>query len=226
MALRGSGAMVAMYDVEPGWEAGHDHWHAQEHMAERLGIPGFRRGRRAIASDGRPRCFVMYEVDALSTQVSPAYLARLNDPTPWTRRVMPHMTGMTRTLARVVASVGDAVGGWLATVRLNPPAAAKPGLVRWLAGGALAEAAGAEGLLGAHLLAGDAEASRTPTEEKTLRAAPDEVADWIVMLEGYEGERVALAVRRVAALLAERGAGAGELATYQLAQVLDAPRKK
>ena len=43
MALLGQAAMVAIYDLEAGWEAKHDDWHSHEHMHERVGIPGFLR---------------------------------------------------------------------------------------------------------------------------------------------------------------------------------------
>ncbi|MGI9334569.1 MAG: hypothetical protein ACR2RL_15590, partial [Gammaproteobacteria bacterium] len=41
-------------------------------------------------------------------------------------------------------------------------------------------------IVGAHFLCADEKASRTETEEKKLRDRPDEVADWIVLVEGYD----------------------------------------
>ena len=42
------------------------------------------------------------------------------------------------------------------------------------------------GLSGAHLLIGDRDVSDTPTEEKELRGVPDAIADWVVLVEGYD----------------------------------------
>ena len=42
-------------------------WHLHEHMPERVGIPGFRRGRRYIAADAatHPEFFTLYEADTM-----------------------------------------------------------------------------------------------------------------------------------------------------------------
>jgi hypothetical protein len=42
-------------------------WHIQEHIPERVGIPGFRRGRRyvAVTPDTRPEFFTLYETDTM-----------------------------------------------------------------------------------------------------------------------------------------------------------------
>jgi hypothetical protein len=40
--------------------------------------------------------------------------------------------------------------------------------------------------VGAHFLTADEVASHTPTEEKKLRSRPDEIADWVVIVEGYD----------------------------------------
>ena len=39
------------------------------------------------------------------------------------------------------------------------------------------------GIIAAHFLQGDKEASQTETEEKALREKPDQIADWIIFIE-------------------------------------------
>ncbi len=46
------------------------------------------------------------------------------------------------------------------------------------------------GLVGATLLEGDEAASRTETEEKRLRSRPDDIADWVILVDGYDAEVV------------------------------------
>ena len=57
MSLAGLGAVCIWHDLLP--EASDDfyQWHNREHMPERVGIPGFRRGRRFIAVAGEPDVF-------------------------------------------------------------------------------------------------------------------------------------------------------------------------
>jgi hypothetical protein len=64
MPLLGPAAMLLSFDIVPESIAEHDHWHTQEHLAERLSIPGFVRGTRWVALQGQPRYFAMCEVGA------------------------------------------------------------------------------------------------------------------------------------------------------------------
>ncbi len=49
-------------------------WHNREHMPERVGIPGFRRGRRYVAISGAPEFFNLYEADSPETLAGQDYL--------------------------------------------------------------------------------------------------------------------------------------------------------
>jgi len=49
MAFLGKGAMVFWNDVIAEGEADFNHWHVFEHIPERVGVPGFLRGRRYVA---------------------------------------------------------------------------------------------------------------------------------------------------------------------------------
>ena len=111
MPLLGSAAMLLSFDVAPEAIDEHDDWHTHEHLPERLSIPGFLRATRWTALRGKPRYFVMYEVEHLATLTSQPYLNRLNDPSPWTAKMMPHYSGMTRAFCSVAASFGLGIGG-------------------------------------------------------------------------------------------------------------------
>ncbi|MFM9943153.1 MAG: hypothetical protein ACKVP7_27100 [Hyphomicrobiaceae bacterium] len=186
MAIPGSGCFVAWYDLQPGREAEHDHWHTHEHMIERVAIPGFLRGMRYRSLTGSPRVCVIYQADTLATFTSPAYLERLNNPTPWSQRTLPLFVGMNRTLCTVTATHGHGIGGFLLTIQLKPRDGGADRLRSWLAKEALPALAARAGLCGAHLLFGDQAASQTKTKEKLLRGVPDAVADWVLLVEGYD----------------------------------------
>src|SRR4051812_43019420 len=100
---------------------------------------------------------------------------------------------MRRRLSRYGAthsSVGRCRSNWLGTDIL-PAFAARPGLC------------------GAHLLVGDQEVSQIKTQEQELRGGPDAVADWVILVEGYDhtGCEEALAVLTGLTGLAAHGAG-------------------
>ena len=187
--MLGRGAMVFWCDFAPDADGTDFHeWHSKEHIAERVGVPGFRRGFRfeRIGDEGDALVFMMYEVDDLGTLTSRPYLDRLNDPTPWTRRCMPYFANNSRTLCRVSADVGIGVAGCMLTVQLAPEAAARDDLRAWIGDRLLPDLAERPGIIGGSLLEGDAPASHTETEEKRIRGTADRVADWVLLVRAYD----------------------------------------
>jgi hypothetical protein len=65
-------------------------WYDEEHLAERLAIPGFRSARRWVADvpAGAGKYLATYELDSVAVLSSPAYLARFDNPTPWSKRCL------------------------------------------------------------------------------------------------------------------------------------------
>jgi len=202
-------AAVAMWwdvapEVRPEWED----WHSHEHMPERVGIPGFLRGTRWIAESGEPSYFVFYQVTNLRTITSGAYLERLNHPTPWSRKMMPHHRNMVRSLCRVRASYGGGLGQAMATIRFSPPPRGGRSITRRLAA-ELPGLAERRGLSGACLLESQPAASTPQTTEQKIRGG-DAHADWVLLVCGYDVD----ALKPVAAELALPGGAAG---LYRLA---------
>lgn len=213
MPLLGSAAMLLSFDVAPDAIAEHDRWHTHEHLPERLAIPGFRRGTRWTALQGGPRYMVVYEVETLATLASPAYLERLNHPTPWTQKVMPHYRGMVRGLCAVRGSFGFGQGGVAALIRYSTDAAQAEALTAWLLNEALPPVPQRPGLGSAHLLQGAQDAAMT--HEQRIRGA-DRGVDSAIVITGYDATAVSAYAAGLcgAAGLAERGAIGLLCATY------------
>lgn len=188
MPLLGSAAMLLSFDIAHDAIEEHDRWHTHEHLPERLSIPGFRRGTRWIAIEGGSRYMVIYEVESLDTLASDAYLARLNSPTPWTTKMMPHYRGMSRGLCTVLGSFGFGQGGAAALIRFTPEAARSDALNRWLLEEALPAIPHMPGLGSAHLLQGAQAAAMT--NEQRIRGA-DRGVDSALIMTGYDSKAVA-----------------------------------
>jgi hypothetical protein len=217
--MLGRAAAAMWYDVPPEAEAEWEDWHTHEHMPERLGIPGFLRGSRWAALSGEPSCFVLYETARLATVMSGPYLERLNNPTPWSRKMMPHHLNMVRSLCRVRASFGGGLGGALATLRFSPPRRGGRALVKRLAAEVLPGLPGRKGLSGAQLLQSQPAAATPQTAEQRIRGG-DARADWAVLVCGYDVDAVRAAAGELALPAAVEG-------LYRLAYALtpkDLPR--
>jgi hypothetical protein len=209
--------MLLSFDVAADAVEEHDRWHTHEHLPERLAIPGFLRGTRWVATSEGPRYMVVYEVESLATLSSPAYLARLNDPTPWTTRIMPSYRGMRRGLCSVLGSFGRGQGGAAALLRFTPPPEDAQPLHRWLLEDVLAGVAEASGLGSAHLL--QAAQAAAMTNEQRIRGA-DRGVDSAVIVTGYDGDAVAEQARALLDVVGKRRASDASLAAYRLAYSL------
>jgi len=225
MSLQGNAALVMWHGVESSAREAHDDWHSHEHLMERLALPGFRRGRRCVSPDGE-RYFLMYEVDELETLTSAAYQARLNDPSDWSKRVIPSIQNMNRTLCRALVSFGSGVGGWVGTRRLSVEPGGRQGLLDHLARLGAEGMTARPGVTGIHALEGDKTASALRTEEKNLRSTEDETANLVVVVEGYDRERVRTALNDELgreALAQCGGVEIGEVGLYQAVHVMTKP---
>jgi hypothetical protein len=188
-------------------------------MPERLSIPGFLRGSRWVAMCGQPRYLVLYEVAELGTLTSAAYLERLNNPTAWTSKVMPHYRGMTRGLCSVIGSWGLGMGSLAYLARFKPRAGAEEPLRQWLREEALPPLPATLGLGGAHLLQGAATGEMT--NEQRIRGA-DARVDLALMLTGYEAEALLEVTRTLLGPqhLERRGAAVAADGVYSLCYTL------
>jgi hypothetical protein len=190
MSLLGRAILAFSHDVTAGNESDWTEWHDREHIPERLSVPGFLRLRRYVALGVGPRFFYFYETEDLAVLQSPAYLERLGNPTPWTKRCMPYVVNNRRTACRVSSTLGRGLGGALGVLDIGPAGGRADSLRRWLTETALPAALARAGMVGAHLGEPDASATTVATDEKRLLQAPDAMARWLVMFEGVDADAV------------------------------------
>jgi hypothetical protein len=104
-----NGAMVVIrHDVDDEHVHEYLRWHTFEHLPERLALPGFEAAERYERIDGGgPRFLCVIDVASPGDLESPEYVERLNAPTDWTRRLMPHYCNVQRVLCETIADVGS-----------------------------------------------------------------------------------------------------------------------
>jgi hypothetical protein len=196
MALLGDAAVAMWWNVAQDHQTEFHEWHSKEHLPERLSIPGFNRGSRWQRENGGD-FFVIYELAAYETLVSEAYLARLNNPTRWSKTMMPLHRDMVRSQCRVVASSGRGVATYMSTITLSPQNGQHAQLENYLRP-VLAKLPERFGVTGAHLLR-----TQTPqvatTKEQQIRGG-DAIADSIILVSGHD----ASSLRTVASVVLNR----------------------
>ena len=82
------GLLLFMTDIDPPHESEFHRWYEEEHIPERMAIPGFLTARRFQALEGSPKYLAIYDLESPEVLRSPDY-QRMIGPgkTPWTRRM-------------------------------------------------------------------------------------------------------------------------------------------
>ncbi len=166
------------------------HWLTREHAQERLGVDGFAAVRvyRLLRDDVR-RYFICYELRNADVLTSAAYLARLNDPTPWSQRIMPSLGNFARGGGTVRTRAGSGQGGFLAIVKFDDAVPA--------GGAALADAAtGMDEVTAARFLETDDAQTSVRTNEKGLRKGDQSFAG-LLLVEGMQPTTLVSAIDRL-----------------------------
>ncbi len=88
--MKNRGLLLTLTEPPPGMEEEFNAWYDEEHLPERLAIPGFRSARRWIAGvpPGEGKYLATYELDSAAVLSSAQYLSFFEKPTPWTRRCL------------------------------------------------------------------------------------------------------------------------------------------
>jgi len=121
--MHGSGVLAVWNDCATGSEETYESWYQTEHLPERLGVPGFKRGRRYQALEGSPEYFTWYEVESPSVLRSAEYINCLSNPTPWTTQIMSGVfLNASRTVCKRHIIAGELFGSTAMTVRLEADA--------------------------------------------------------------------------------------------------------
>lgn len=109
------GFLLVLMQPPPAFEEEFNAWYDNEHIPERLAVPGFETGLRFVSVSGHPRYLAMYDLARLEVLASPAYAkVAFDQSSPWTKRVTGRVkvwrsaghqihpgTALTRPCARV-----------------------------------------------------------------------------------------------------------------------------
>ena len=215
MSLAGTGVVAIWHDLLPEAKGDFYQWHNREHMPERVGIPGFRRGRRYIALRGEPEFFNLYEADAPEVLGGRDYLDRLNAPTDWTKRVVPSFRNVARSVCRVTYSSGVGSGGIIGTMRFDVDASHRAFVSDALVHRLLPPLALCTGIAGVHFCLADEAVSNVETVEKRARADTTLVPTWILLIEGIGEDEVRQAAGELGPVLRQHHARAIDTGIYR-----------
>lgn len=191
-ALLGQAVLAFWSDIDPIHDAEFNSWYTNEHLPERVGIPGFLRGRRYVKTTDSKTVqtyFTLYETESLATLNSAPYLKRLDNPTPWTQKMVPLFVNSNRIAYAIRTSIGGGIGGWIVTVEFGPRLDAADELRSWLIQRILPNLLDEPDVTGCML--GEADLETTSAKDSTAEgedanAVSEVTTSWVLFIEGAQ----------------------------------------
>jgi hypothetical protein len=210
--MRGTGFLAIWSDIERSDLTDYLHWLTREHTTERVTTQGFLASRvfRAMRGDVA-RFFILYELETPEVLDGPAYMARLNAPTPWSSRIMPKLGNFIRGGGVMAARAGKGEGCFVAALRIEHLPAAPQHLADRLAA--------QDGIAAVQIGATDAARTSVPTREKGMRQQEGFFAG-LVIIEALDEATLRAALRQATEVAPQMLAGEPEV--YQSIFTLDA----
>ena len=202
MSLLGDAVLVNWGGIVEVKELEYNEWHSKEHMPERISLPGFLRGLRAVGISGTDinhKYFMMYEAERKEVFVSKKYLERLNNPTDWTKDILSNYLSPSRTICSVISSKSMGVGGYISTIRFLDNEILKNQNVEYLKT-ATSIILKLNGITGMHVLIGDSSFGQMNTQEKKIRSSQgldDQIVSQAVIIEGLNLQSLKSAINHL-----------------------------
>jgi hypothetical protein len=214
IGMRGKGFLAIWSDVAASNLTDYRHWLTREHTTERVTTKGFLANRvfRAVRADIH-RFFILYELETPEVLDGPAYLARLNAPTPWSQRIMPLLGNFIRGGGVVIARAGRGEGSTIVALRIEH-LPKDPGRLA-------EDIAALDGIAAVQIGATDLARTSVPTVEKGMRQHEGIFAG-LLLIEALDETSLRNAVRRAAEIAPDVLGNAGDPEIYQGIFALDA----
>ena len=197
--LLGKAVLAYWTDIDPKHEAEFNDWYTNEHLPERVGVPGFLRGRRYVKTTDFQtvhKYFTLYETESLATLQAAPYVERLDNPTPWTQTVIPLTQNSNRVAYEIRASTGSGLGGWLATVEFGPQPGAADKLRSSLIRRTFPNLLNEPDVTGCALGEADLEvtsAKDSTAEGRDVVSGSQVTAHWVLFIEGAQSRAIDVA---------------------------------
>ena len=84
---KGTGLLLLYVDIPANMEDHFNRWYNEEHLQERLSVPGFLNAARYVAVSGSPKYLACYELESPAVLQSEFYLKQRDNSTDWSRRM-------------------------------------------------------------------------------------------------------------------------------------------
>jgi hypothetical protein len=149
-------------------------------------IPGFLSARRYRALGDSQAYMAIYSCTDLAVLEQPQYQEILVEPTPLTKKMMPHFRNMVRSACDETWSAGTGLGGAAVVLRCAPKQGQEQLARDFIEQKLYPQFARANCLVRLALWEACAGAGAAPSPEEARRGRPDERVNWVLFFEVYD----------------------------------------
>jgi hypothetical protein len=192
------GFLAIWCEIGPDDLVDYHNWQTQEHIADRIYSPGFLGVRLFTSVDDPCAHFFLYATDGVAVMSAAPYRRILDNPSPWTRRLMPKFGPFDRAVGEKLVKIGRGFGSHVMASRLccdgngPDPAAAKDALHAFIH---------LPDTVGVRLLATDRAITGAQSREKTMRSGSEGDFDYLLVVEALSRDGAEWARDQLAATL-------------------------
>lgn len=146
------GMLTTWVDFDSDGEHEFNEWYNTEHLLERAQVPGFYNARRYIAVNASPKYMALYDTESPDVLTSDAYAEILNNPTPWSQKIMPQFRNFVRCTSSQIFQWGQGWGQIALSLRISIAPEKVDDTAKNLIDGVLNPVTETEGVVGVFLM--------------------------------------------------------------------------
>jgi len=180
-------------------------WITKEHIADRTVLPGWLGARFCIDTENERSHFFLYATEGKHVFSERPYLDVLNNPSPWTNRIMPKFGPFDRALGEQMFKLGNGYGAYMTVSRVKHSGPLDVSNV----GGELSEFLRLPQIVSVRLMKLDRSSTDIKSQEKTMRQGVEGDFDYLLVIEALS-EQAALAAKAAAPTLIRKTFPANE----------------
>ena len=130
------GLLIASFNIAGCAEDEFNDWYDTEHVPDREKVPGFLTLERWVSADDPKVVLAIYDLQSVDVLQSPQYLPiGYNNPSPWTRRLMPKCQRVLRFVGEQIVPgnvIAPKGAGGLLFMGFNLEPGAEADYARWM----------------------------------------------------------------------------------------------
>ena len=172
-------------------------WITKEHIADRTFLPGWNGARFCVDVTNECAHFFLYATENKDVFSAQPYLNVLNNPSPWTNRIMPKFGPFDRALGEQLFKLGNGFGSYMMVSRIKDESSIDLADVK----SKFAKFMDTPDIVSVRLMKLDRSATDIKSQEKTMRKGAEGDFHYLLVIEAISEKGGTNAQNHVAQIL-------------------------